>query len=398
MTDAAKTSQATADGAGGADEFAHIPRPRARHPLFAVAGALLAFYLVFHLRDDLRYALSSGEVTDLGAVRTSLGGANSAQASDRLSGFANRYVRIAGTPDRESALELDTKGSWVFSQFFRMMGTDDRLFLHRRESPLAAARAEQDVFVGRLIRFDSLSFADAIRAHFAKHVTATHFFAPDLFVRALAARSGGAALTLVDRAGDQVSLPESEEVVLELVKPDQVQIGLPQTRFPTEADARAAVETRGGEVLASRGLVKTRPVATTSTSSLLSSAPAAPERWTLVVRFAPARREAALAEIADLDRLVEIREAREALRAKIGALAPAGQGVAVRLSEGERRLGTGEISAVHTPAAVVIPADAYLLVEGDHPREHLPTVFIALVLVTFGAINIVGLIRDRIRR
>jgi hypothetical protein len=132
---------------------------------------------------------------------------------------------------------------------------------------------------------------------------------------------------------------------------------------------------------------------------MLSSAPAATERWTLTVRFAPARRDAALAEIGDLDRLVEIREAREALATRVGAVAPAGDGVVVQLpAGGDRRVGAGEIAAVHTPAAVVIPADAYLLVEGDHPREHLPTVFIALVLVTFGAINIVGLIRGRVRR
>ena len=46
-------------------------------------------------------------------------------------GLENRYVRVAGTPDRESALELDTKGSWVFSQLFRVLGTGDRLFVHR---------------------------------------------------------------------------------------------------------------------------------------------------------------------------------------------------------------------------------------------------------------------------
>ena len=45
-------------------------------------------------------------------------------------------------------------------------------------------------------------------------------------------------------------------------------------------------------------------------------------------------------------------------------------------------------------APVVIPDDAYLLVEGDRPREHLPTVLIALVLVMFGAVNLVGLARE----
>ena len=42
----------------------------------------------------------------------------------------------------------------------------------------------------------------------------------------------------------------------------------------------------------------------------------------------------------------------------------------------------------------VIPDDAYLLVEGDRPREHAPTVLIALILVMFGAVNLVGLFRE----
>jgi hypothetical protein len=45
-------------------------------------------------------------------------------------------------------------------------------------------------------------------------------------------------------------------------------------------------------------------------------------------------------------------------------------------------------------APVVIPDDAYLLVEGDRPREHAPTVVIALILVMFGAVNLVGLFRE----
>ena len=95
-------------------------------------------------------------------------------------------MRIHGTPDRESALELDTKGSWVFTQFFRILGTGNRLFVHRRENPLPAFKAEHDVFEGRLIPFRDLSFEDAIRGYSASHVSATHFFRPEDFRRAIA--------------------------------------------------------------------------------------------------------------------------------------------------------------------------------------------------------------------
>jgi hypothetical protein len=42
----------------------------------------------------------------------------------------------------------------------------------------------------------------------------------------------------------------------------------------------------------------------------------------------------------------------------------------------------------------VIPSDAYLLVEGDRPRQHLPTVLIAAILLMFGAVNLIGLGRE----
>ena len=145
-------------------------------------------------------------------------------------------------PDRESALELDTKGSWVFSQLFRVLGTGDRLFVHRLENPLPAALAEADVFEGRLIRIDELPYADAIRGYFAKHVTATHYFATDATLKALAGRGQSAPLSIVDRGGDKVSLAADEALAVEVVKPDEVQIGLPKARFPTEDAARAAID------------------------------------------------------------------------------------------------------------------------------------------------------------
>src|SRR5215510_15076150 len=182
MTDPAQSKPP----AGAVDEFAHIPRRRSRHPLVTLAGALLAFFLVFYGRRDVRYALSSSEPLELGAASALFASGKS------TADLENRYVRVSGVPDRESALELDTKGSWVFSQLFRVLGTGDRLFVHRPENPLPAARAEADVFEGRLIRIDELPYAAAIRGYFAKHVTATHYFKTDALIKALDGRSQNA--------------------------------------------------------------------------------------------------------------------------------------------------------------------------------------------------------------
>ena len=83
MTETAQTKPP----AGPVDEFAHIPRRRARHPLITLAGALLAFFLVFYGRADLRYALSSGQPLELGnaAALFASGKAATAELENRYS-------------------------------------------------------------------------------------------------------------------------------------------------------------------------------------------------------------------------------------------------------------------------------------------------------------------------
>ena len=391
MTDTAETNRAAGDAAGVVDEFAHIPHSRGRHPVVAVAGALLAFFLVFHIRHDLRYALSSGEPLELGRASAVFG------HSQAVSGLENRYVRVAGLPDRESALQIDTKGSWVFSQLFRVLGTGDRLFLHRRESPLPAALAESDSFEGRLMRVDDLSFAASIRSYFSTHVAATHFFAPDTLARAISGRQAGTPLSLVDTSGDVVALDERETVAIDVAEPDQVRVGLPRDRFVTEDDARAALTSRGGEVVRALGAIKAKPAVAAPEAGPLSSTPEPPQRWTFVVKFPPAVAQGALDALGNLAQDVEIRDARQTVEVKLEDVATSGGagGLTIRPGQGTpRTLAPAEIAAIHTMAPVVIPDDAYLLVEGDRPREHAPTVLIALILVMFGAVTLVGLFRE----
>ncbi len=147
------------------------------------------------------------------------GRAGAASRPTRWTQAANHYVRVRGTPDRESALELDTKGSWVFTQFFRILGTGSRLFVHRRENPLPAVRAEEDRFEGRLIRFADLSFETSIREYTAAHVSATHFFAPDALRRAVAQTPGAATVTVTDLAGDPVLLGPNDLLAIDVTVP-----------------------------------------------------------------------------------------------------------------------------------------------------------------------------------
>ena len=97
-------------------------------------------------------------------------------------------------------------------------------------------------------------------------------------------------------------------------KLDQVQIGLPNARFATEDAARAAIESRGGEV-SRRAAWCRRRRRERGRVEPARSGPTPPARWTFVVRFPEAqpagralRRSSAI-----IDRTVEIRDARETI-------------------------------------------------------------------------------------
>ena len=374
-------------------EFANIPSPRTRHPVLAAAAAALAFFLVFHVRHDLRYALSSSDALDLGEARVTF------SPRTTVTGLDNRYVRVRGTPDRESGLEVDTKGSWTFSQFFRVLGTGDHLLVHRRESPLPAARAEDDVFEGRLVRFRELVFEDAVRAYFSAHVAASHFFGAAELRDAVAAAPGG-LLALHDRAGDPVTLAPDDVLAVDVSRPDEVRVGLPRDRFVDAASARAEIERRGGKIVADKGLVSVdAPGAAPSGALAMGGGPPPIERWTFVVRFEAQARAAALSSLGELDRRkVEIRDARETLKVRVSDMAADAGALLVRPGGGaERRLPLPSIAAARTLATIHVPEDAYLLVEGDRPRDHLPTLFVALAVATFGVFNQAGLAREVVR-
>jgi hypothetical protein len=357
--------------------------------LLAAAAAALAFFLIFHVRHELRYALSSGEALDLGDARVTFSPRTS------VGGIENRYVRVRGTPDRQSGLEVDTKGSWTFSQFFRVLGTGDRLFLHRRESPLPAAHVEEDVFEGRLIRFGELPFEEAVRSHFSHHVVASHFFTFADLRAALVAAHGG-PLTLRDRSGDPVTLAPDDMLAIDVQRRDEVRVGLPRERFPDAAAARAEIEKRGGKIVSEKGLVRVDAPGAVSAGPLsMGGGPPPIERWTFVAKFEGPGRDAALSALGDLDRRVEIRDARESLRVRVADMTADGDTLTVRPGGGSpRALAPADVAAMHTTAIVRVPDDAYLLVEGDRPRDHLATLFLALAVAVFGVVNLSALVRQ----
>ncbi|HEX7599031.1 MAG TPA: hypothetical protein VF518_12510, partial [Polyangia bacterium] len=318
------------------------------------------------LRDDLRFALSPGEAQDLGNARQVSG-----KKIEALP--INRMVRLAGKADRESAVILDTQGSWHFGQFFRLLGTNNRIFIKRAPDPLSAEQASHDVFVGRLTRLSDLPFHAAIRRYFVGHVSATHFFAPNDLRAALLGHGG--SLQLTDRLGDRVSLSANDELAIEVARPDQIRVDFPRERFRDEAAARAAVEGQGGQVIQA------------------PSDAVDPKNWPLVVTFAPAKRDQALHTLGEMDPRLRIRPAHETYKVRISDLGATGDAITTKSGGQQASLPMAQIQAISTQAAVEIPEDALILYEGERPREHLKTIVIATFLLAFAILNLLALRR-----
>jgi hypothetical protein len=332
------------------DEFAHIPARGNRPPILALLAVGLAVFLAVRLRHDVVYAFSSAVPADVGEAR-----ALAAQPVDALP--LNKYVRLSGTPERESAVILDTRGSWKFSQFFRLRDTGGRVFVKRLADPLPVSLAEHDRFTGRLLRFSDLSFAESISRHFGSDVAATRFFRPEELASDPSVRSA--------------------KLFVDVLRPGQYQVQLPRLRFADRAAGQKALEGQGARLL---------------------PAPARedPDHLWLEVEVPEAGRERVLSAIGDLDRSIRLRQARETLEVAGSQLSFAdGNLVVAGAQPGSipRAVPRELVASIRTRGTVQIPADAVLLIEGERPRDSWPSLVVLAFLLAFALVNLLGLRR-----
>lgn len=213
-------------------ELLRLPVRRApRHPGIAVAVLLIGALLLYRMRADVRYALQPGEPAELGAA---------AEARNKLAEHEGGFVRIAGLPDHKNALAFDPKGGRARSQIFRILGTGSRVFvtsLVERPAPY------ENRFTGRLRRFDDLHFADTVRGAWQQTQALR---AIDLGkLRALPTGALPAPLSTLDRAGEPLSVADTQELLIDVLFPDDVRLLLSKEKFPSEPDARHEVERLG---------------------------------------------------------------------------------------------------------------------------------------------------------
>jgi len=172
-----------------------------------------------------------------------------------------------------------------------------------------------------------------------------------------------------------VALAPDQQLAIDTAPPGDIRIELPADRFPDLDKARAVVTQQGGAVSSAQ---------TTET-----------QRQAVVARFPDARRDAALAAISDLDRRIRIGPARRTTRVRVADLRVADNGLVARSPDGaETALPRAEIQSVRSVSPVRIPDSAWLLIEGDRPRDHLRTLVIAVLLIGFALFNVLALRRS----
>ncbi|MDZ4695800.1 MAG: hypothetical protein SGI86_11685 [Deltaproteobacteria bacterium] len=359
--------------AGREDEFAHIPPPPRRPPWLAALVVVFSIFLVVHMRHDVSYLFSSRAPQRLGNASALFG--KGAPLPN------NRYVRIDGDPDYESAVSLDTQGEWKFRSLFRVLGTGGRLYVQRAPDPLPTGMLDENAFSGRLIALDELSFAHSIRDYFSRYVSTTHFFNVEPLRKAVG--EGADDLELADISGAKVRLARNDVLVFAVQRPDEYQVVVPVNVQAEPSAARAALEKAGAIVL-------------TPGEPVTGATPG----FQFLTRVTGEGSDRVRGAISDLGPNVRIRHHIVALQVRAGEI-EGGKGTATEadgfncttLTGEQQRLLVSDIVSIRTQAPIEMPGETYLLIEGETPRVHMPKLVAVAFLLIFGLVNLVALIR-----
>jgi len=192
-------------------------------------------------------------------------------------------------------------------------------------------------------------------------------------VKEKVAASAGGPLLMSDLLGEKVTVAPTDDLSVDVARPADVQVDLPRKKFRDLAAARAAVEAHGATVLEDA----TRAGEDKSIS--------------LVITFPAEKRDQGMSAISDLDPLVRYRPVRTTYTVRAGDLSAGKEGLLVKVGAETKELSLTQILAIRTVAAVQIPDDALILLEGDRPAEHYKTVVVAVFLLGFAVLNLLAL-------
>ena len=231
MNEANDNENLQPDVPASVDEFAGIePAPARRSPILALSIIALAGFTLFHLRQDLRYALTPRTVVPF------------AELSGAGMSAVGRYVEVTGVPDRHDSLFIEPRGDKVRESLFRLLDSDPPLFVRARDTSMGNALTSS--WKGRLQRFGEVGWASSIRDYYRTTPQQT-LHAIDL--ASLRGHLADHGVALSDRRGHPLSVDDATEVVV-VDKPSEYALYLGREKFPKKDDARREL----ARVLASR--------------------------------------------------------------------------------------------------------------------------------------------------
>jgi hypothetical protein len=349
------------------DEFAGIdPAPAQRSPVLALVIIGLSLFTVFHLRHDIRYALSSGSAAPL----------------EELQGvgmsYLDRYVRVHGVPDRRNSLYIEPRGGRERESFFRLLDASPPIFVRARDT---ADRADLSAsWTGRLRHFGDVAYASSLRDYFGKAAEVDHY----LDLSQVHAGILDPSAAIADRIGRKVVIGDKPLVVEGT--PSEYALEMPREKYPKQSDAQHELERIVGKLGVAIHPLDASPDSFRFATPMLEKDPA--KRAQLF---------AALGE-AEIDILPEVPfyeaprgsfhltghfEASDTLSVdKVGSK-PAAQ------------LPWSEVRSVSVREPLSVDENALVLTEGEAPGRFLWTPFVAALLLALAAFNVWYLTRSR---
>ncbi len=364
MADGPSDPPSASNDPDGEDEFAGIaPAPRRRSPVAAAIVVGLAGLLTWHLRAELKFAFASRAPVELGDARSLF-----AQGADRHVALDdNRYVSLAGQPDRRNSLYIEPRGEKTRQAFFRLLGTGTRVFVRALDT---TGRLDlKDAWTGRLRRFDTLPYAPSLRAYYRDKVEATRYLAPETLKAAMKGAGG-----LRDRAGEPIALQPSTPISVDVSFPEELAVTMPAEKFPTDLDARHELERLGLTVI---------PTPTTTRKE------DGQDYFTLLIRAPLAQRNAILGKLDE--KAIPFAAYEDRWTAQLSQLSDARDALHV----GERAVPWTQVRSAGVDAPIDIADDAFVLTEGEAPGAYWWAPALVLVLLAFAGFNVWYLLRAR---
>jgi len=190
-------------------ELLKLPRRRRRrHPLISLAVIGLSLYLMWFVRQDLFFFFQGGTPTEAGDAASAL-------REGKLR--AGSFVSLTGAPDRKHAIVLESKLGGGYESFYRLLGTQNRIFVQQHRATRGADAVLASSLTGHLVRFDTLPYRQGLRDYFAKAQTIAH----DLDLAEVERAKRTSATRLKDRTGAEVKVTAGTTVWVNVAYPNE---------------------------------------------------------------------------------------------------------------------------------------------------------------------------------